>query len=89
MIKDIAAAEAVPGDTNGDGVVDDQDTAATTDDQGAVPGDTNGDGVVDDQDTAAAGAVPGDTNGDGVVDDQDTAATTYKVQYQEIQMVMV
>ena len=61
-----------PGDTNGDGVVDDQDTAAAE----AVPGDTNGDGVVDDQDTAAAEAVPGDTNGDGVVDDQDTAATT-------------
>ena len=36
-------------DTNGDGVVDDQDTAAAE----AVPGDTNGDGVVDDQDTAA------------------------------------
>ena len=47
---------AVPGDTNGDGVVDDQDTAAEADDQGAVPGDTNGDGVVDDQDTAAAEA---------------------------------
>ena len=44
--------QAVPGDTNGDGVVDDQDTAAAE----AVPGDTNGDGVVDDQDTAAAEA---------------------------------
>ena len=63
-----------------------QDTAATTDDQGAVPGDTNGDGVVDDQDTAAAEAVPGDTNGDGVVDNQDTAAAEA---VQEIQMVMV
>ena len=42
-----------PTDTNGDGVVDDQDTAAAE----AVPGDTNGDGVVDDQDTAAAEAV--------------------------------
>src|SRR5215207_2433858 len=59
-------------DTNGDGVVDDQDTTAAAE---AIPGDTNGDGVVDDQDTtAAAEAIPGDTNGDGVVDDQDTTA---------------
>ena len=77
MIRIQQQQKQYPGDTNGDGVVDDQDTAATTDDQGAVgPGDTNGDGVVDDQDIAAAEAVPGDTNGDGVVDDQDTAATT-------------
>ena len=51
MIRIQTAAEAIPGDTNGDGVVDDQDTTAV-DDQGAVPGDTNGDGVVDEQDTA-------------------------------------
>ena len=55
-----------PMDTNGDGVVDDQDTEV-------VPGDTNGDGVVDDQDTEV---VPGDTNGDGVVDTLDEEETT-------------
>ena len=54
MIRIQQQQKQYTGDTNGDGVVDDQDTAATTDDQGAVPGDTNGDGVVDDQDTAAA-----------------------------------
>src|SRR5215203_3116004 len=77
-------------DTNGDGVVDEQDTATTE----AVPGDTNGDGVVDELDaettteatdagtdaetatnTSSTEAVPGDTNGDGVVDEQDTATT--------------
>ena len=52
MIRIQQQQRAVPGDTNGDGVVDDQDTAAAE----AVPGDTNGDGVVDDQDTAAAEA---------------------------------
>ncbi|MCD6037635.1 MAG: hypothetical protein K0S67_1523, partial [Nitrososphaeraceae archaeon] len=44
--------------TNGDGVVDDQDTPAAE----AVPGDTNGDGVVDDQDT---GTTTTDTTGTG------------------------
>src|SRR5215203_5398396 len=77
-------------DTNGDGVVDEQDTATTE----AVPGDTNGDGVVDELDaettteatdagidaetatnTSSTDETQMDTNGDGVVDEQDTATT--------------
>jgi hypothetical protein len=57
-------------DTNGDGVVDEQDIGA-----GAGTEDTNGDGVVDEQDIGA-GAGTEDTNGDGVVDEQDTTTPT-------------
>lgn len=60
-----SADTGVVGDTNGDGMVDDADTAG-------MPGDTNGDGVVNAQDEI----VGDDINQDGVVDEADGGEST-------------
>ena len=87
VISAFAADPGLPGDYNGDGVVNAQDydtwvAVYGTSDSGA---DGNGDGVVDAadftvwRDAFAATALPGDANGDGAVDllDLDILGTNF------------
>ena len=87
-------------DTNGDGVVDELDTATTTTDTTTtatsstdeIQMDTNGDGVVDELDDPLASATSStdeiqmDTNGDGVVDELDDPLASATSSTDEIQM---
>ena len=55
------------GDTNGDGICDDDDGGGP----GCLAGDADGDGICDDDDFCYGNNATGDSDGDGICDDND------------------